>query len=121
MKKQCLLLLCLSAAVLFGFADPASASCTATVNCANSCSAEIECPPPFQPWYLACSGSAQVITCTGPNPSSTCSSTANSVTCDGKTKTCSTNWCKQTSTSVTCGTTTKTCQQCENGPLMCPL
>ncbi|HEX4964359.1 MAG TPA: hypothetical protein VF173_26315 [Thermoanaerobaculia bacterium] len=98
-----MLLLALAVAVLLP--APATAGCTASVNCNNACSLDFTCSP--RPCELFCSASSQTVSCTG---NSVCSVGATSVTCDSVVKSCpTTSQCHQTSNSVTCGTTTRMC------------
>lgn len=114
MRKLIPLVLLWSA--LSSFGSHSLAACTISQSCNNSCSLQIECPPPYLPWVLVCSAPSQVVSCSGVS----CSNTATSVTCDGATVSCWANWCFQTSTSVSCGNTVKTCQRCQASG-NCPL
>jgi hypothetical protein len=84
---------------------PASAGCTASLNCNNACSLEFTCSP--RPCELFCSAPSQTISCTG---TTSCTVGATSVTCDTVTKSCpTTSQCRQFSNSITCGSVTRQC------------
>jgi hypothetical protein len=102
MKKSLLF-----AAVFFiGLVSVASASCTVSTTCNNSCSiVDYICSSPFPPCDLSCFAGNQVLSCTG----TTCSADSNSVTCDGATTTCSTNRCFIGGSYIQCGSTVRRC------------
>lgn len=102
----------LAGLALLGWATPAWANCTASIDCHNGCSSSIQCQAPFEPTPLICVAASQTLSCSGPNTGSVCSSTAHSVTCDGVTQTCSVQTCTSTFSSVTCGAVTRNCTHC---------
>ena len=93
-------------------ASPAAASCTATINCNNACSADLLCPAPYTGCEVYCVAQTQFVGCSG---TTTCTSGATSVTCDGTTHSCPTTpQCTKRSSSVSCGLVTKLCSNRNN-------
>ena len=96
-------------------AVPASAGCTASVNCNNGCSLSFVCLS--SPWMLSCSAPSQVRQCTG---TTSCLVGSNYVQCDGQQIFCSAApQCTRTKTSVTCAGTTASCSTCSPGAPGC--
>src|SRR4051812_20141721 len=84
---------------------PASAGCTASLNCNNACSEELICSP--RPCELFCSAPSQTASCTG---AATCTVGTGSVTCDGVTKSCpTTSQCRKGGAFIQCGSTFRQC------------
>jgi hypothetical protein len=102
-----------SAAIAFSFialllvlAPPASAGCTASLSCSNSCSIfSYECPPPSC-CMLSCSAPSQQLSCSG---TTTCSVGSNSITCDGTQYSCAAQQCFNNGDFIQCGSTIRRC------------
>jgi hypothetical protein len=93
-------------ACLLALALPASAGCTASLTCSNSCSIfSYECPPPSC-CMLSCSAPAQQLSCSG---TTTCSVGTNSITCDGVQKSCAAQQCFNNGDFIQCGSTIRRC------------
>ena len=92
-------------------ASPASAGCTASLNCNNACSISLLCPAPYTGCEVACAVSTQFVNCSG---NTSCTVGTKSVTCDGLTYSCTIPQCTKQRTSVSCGLVTKLCSNRNN-------
>jgi hypothetical protein len=93
--------------LLLVLSSPASAGCTASLSCNNSCRLFYTCPSPYPPCDLVCIAPSQTISCTG---TSVCSVGSSSVTCDGVTTSCPTaSQCVQGLYFIKCGAITRQC------------
>ncbi|HYG63925.1 MAG TPA: hypothetical protein VEL74_15210 [Thermoanaerobaculia bacterium] len=107
--KTALSLLFATALLALLTAVPASAACTATLNCNNACSVSVVCRNGCE---IGCAANGTTASCTG---ATSCTVGTSSVTCDGTTVSCpSTPRCSSTRTSVYCGFHVIYC------PLSCP-
>jgi hypothetical protein len=103
-------LLCLG--LLAVLASPASAGCTASINCNNACSISLFCPAPYTGCEVACAAPTQFRSCSG---NTSCTVGTGSVTCDGTTFACPTQpQCTRQRTAVSCGLVTKLCSNRNN-------
>jgi len=93
-------------ACLLAVALPASAGCTASLTCSNSCSIiGYECPAPSC-CIFSCVAPSQQISCSG---TTSCTVGSNYVNCDGGQYNCASQQCFENGDFIQCGSTIKRC------------